>query len=100
MRGRYSIIGLAPDIVWRASGNSPPRSTVVRPGDRMAFKALKKPTLDALRALLDESRIDVPEGLPPMAAGVFGYMGYDTGQARRAPALTNAPTRSAFPMPC
>ncbi len=76
VRGRYSIIGLAPDIVWRASGNDAEinRNPARRPD---GFKALKKPTLDALRALLDESRIDVPEGLPPMAAGVFGYMGYD-----------------------
>ena len=76
MRGRYSIIGLAPDVVWRASGNSAEinRSPARRPD---GFKAVKKPTLEALRALLDESRIDVPESLPPMAAGVFGYMGYD-----------------------
>ena len=31
----------------------------------------------ALRALLAESRIELPPGLPPMAAGVFGYLGYD-----------------------
>src|SRR5690606_2967980 len=29
-------------------------------------------------ALLDRSAIVLPEDLPPMAAGVFGYMGYDT----------------------
>jgi anthranilate synthase component 1 len=34
--------------------------------------------LTSLRELLASSRIDLPEGLPPMAAGVFGYMGYDT----------------------
>ena len=31
----------------------------------------------ALRSLIAESRIDLPEELPPMAAGVFGYLGYD-----------------------
>ena len=36
------------------------------------------PTLASLRALLSESRIDLPPGLPPNAAGVIGYMGYDT----------------------
>ena len=35
-------------------------------------------TLQSLRQLLAESRITLPEGLPPMAAGIFGYMGYDT----------------------
>ena len=34
--------------------------------------------LQALRALIAESRIALPEELPPMAAGVFGYLGYDT----------------------
>lgn len=77
VRGRYSMIGLAPDVVWRASGNAAEinRNPLRRPD---AFKPLEKPTLDALRDLLDESKIDVPEGMPPMAAGVFGYMGYDT----------------------
>ncbi len=77
VRGRYSIIGLRPDIVWRAAGNRAEinRDPLRRPD---AFEPEAKPTLEALRALLAESRIEVPEGLPPMASGVFGYMGYDT----------------------
>ncbi|MEM7748655.1 MAG: chorismate-binding protein, partial [Pseudomonadota bacterium] len=77
VRGRYSIIGMAPDVVWRAQGNEAEinRNPIRKPN---AFKPLEAPTLDALRELLDESAIDVPEGMPPMAAGVFGYMGYDT----------------------
>ncbi|MGB9315393.1 MAG: anthranilate synthase component I, partial [Pseudolabrys sp.] len=31
----------------------------------------------ALRTLISESRIALPDGLPPMSAGVFGYLGYD-----------------------
>lgn len=77
VRGRYSIIGLNPDLIWRAHGAKAEinRSPHVTPD---AFTPQAKPTLEALRALLAESRLDVPEGLPPMAAGVFGYMGYDT----------------------
>ena len=76
-RGRYSVIGLAPDLVWRAHG---PQAEINRQAlkDAGAFKAEKAETLISLRALLAESRISLPEGLPPMAAGVFGYMGYDT----------------------
>jgi anthranilate synthase component I len=76
-RGRYSIIGLEPDIVWRAFGERAEinRSPAVAPD---AFVPETAPPLASLRALLDESRIDVPEDLPPMAAGIFGYMGYDT----------------------
>ena len=77
VRGRYSIIGMAPDVVWRASGNTAEinRNPVRRPDN---FKPTGEDTLTSLRTLLDESRIDVPETLPPMSAGVFGYMGYDT----------------------
>lgn len=75
-RGRYSIIGLEPDIIWRAQGD---RAEINRAAlsDAEAFVPCQQPPLDALRALLAESRIAVPEGLPPMAAGVFGYLGYD-----------------------
>jgi anthranilate synthase component I len=76
-RGRYSFIGIAPDIVWRASGNIAEinRSPATKPS---AFDRQPMPTLSALRALLAESRIELPADLPPNAAGVIGYMGYDT----------------------
>ncbi|HEX2842405.1 anthranilate synthase component I [Hyphomicrobium sp.] len=76
-RGRYSVIGLSPDVVWRANGNSAEiNCDPVKKPD--AFKADKKPALESLRALLADSRLALPSELPPMAAGVFGYMGYDT----------------------
>jgi anthranilate synthase component I len=75
-RGRYSMIGLDPDVVWRASGA---QSEINRRAlfERDAFSPCPGNPLEALRALLAESRIDMPAGLPPMAAGVFGYLGYD-----------------------
>jgi anthranilate synthase component 1 len=76
VRGRYSAIGLDPDVIWRAAGRSAEinRSARARPD---AFVPCGEPPLEALRALIAESRIALPEGLPPMAAGVFGYLGYD-----------------------
>ncbi len=76
VRGRYSVIGLDPDVVWRASGRKAEinRTARSRPD---AFEPCKHNPLDALRALIAESRIDLPYDLPPMAAGVFGYLGYD-----------------------
>ncbi|HEX5508393.1 MAG TPA: anthranilate synthase component I [Pseudolabrys sp.] len=76
-RGRYSIIGLEPDVIWRAKGTHAEinRSAHTRPD---AFTACAETPLKALRALIAESRIVLPEGLPPMAAGIFGYLGYDT----------------------
>src|SRR6266566_1781605 len=75
-RGRYSIIGLDPDLVWRvddrqAQVNRTPQATPE------AFTPLDEPPLVALRKLIGESRIALPEALPPMAAGLFGYLGYD-----------------------
>ncbi|MGD9668338.1 MAG: anthranilate synthase component I [Hyphomicrobiaceae bacterium] len=77
VRGRYSIIGLCPDVIWRATGDTAEinRAPAKSPD---AFVRDERPTLASLRTLLDESRIELPEQLPPMAAGVFGYMGYDT----------------------
>ncbi|HVY57627.1 MAG TPA: anthranilate synthase component I [Xanthobacteraceae bacterium] len=77
VRGRYSIIGLEPDVVWRTHGDRAEinRSAQTKPD---AFQPCAEPPLAALRALIAESRIALPAGLPPMAAGVFGYLGYDT----------------------
>jgi anthranilate synthase component I len=76
VRGRYSIIGLEPDLVWRAQDGkaSINRAARTKPD---AFEACAPPPLQALRALIAESRIALPDALPPMAAGVFGYLGYD-----------------------
>src|SRR5439155_17051409 len=76
VRGRYSIIGLEPDLVWRARGD---RAEVNRSARREgeAFVPCNEPPLAALRALIAESRIELAEALPPMAAGIFGYLGYD-----------------------
>jgi anthranilate synthase component I len=75
-RGRYSIIGFAPDLIWRARGGKAEVNRAVRdrPDD---FAPCPEPPLQALRALIAESRISLPDSLPPMAAGVFGYLGYD-----------------------
>ncbi|GBD44732.1 Anthranilate synthase component 1 [bacterium HR40] len=76
VRGRYSIIGLAPDLVWRCRGERAwlNRSPLVDPG---AFEPEPLPALASLRALIDRSRFQLPADLPPMAAGLFGHMAYD-----------------------
>jgi anthranilate synthase component I len=76
VRGRYSIIGLDPDLIWRAHGGHAEINRA--PGSNPdAFTPCREPPLAALRALIAESRIALPGTLPPMAAGVFGYLGYD-----------------------
>lgn len=77
VRGRHSIIGIEPDLIWRANGTKAEinRSARSKPD---AFVPCPEAPLTALRALIAESRIALPEDLPPPAAGVFGYLGYDT----------------------
>jgi anthranilate synthase component 1 len=75
-RGRYSVIGLAPDLIWRCRGGRAELNRHARSAP-YAFAADDRPALDSLRALTEESRLEVPEGLPPMAGGLVGYLGYD-----------------------
>lgn len=75
-RGRYSFLGFKPDLIWRAKGD---KAEINRNAlrDRTSFTPLPGKPLDSLRALIAESRMDTPPSLPPMAAGLFGFMGYD-----------------------
>ncbi len=61
---------------WRANGAKAEINRSART-KADAFVACTEPPLQALRALISESRIELPSSLPPMAAGVFGYLGYD-----------------------
>ncbi|WP_299741839.1 anthranilate synthase component I [uncultured Tateyamaria sp.] len=76
VRGRYSIIGMKPDLIWRCDGEASSINRMAR-YDADAFEPLDGNPLDALRALIEESRIALPDDLPQAAAGLFGYLGYD-----------------------
>jgi anthranilate synthase component 1 len=76
VRGRYSVVGMKPDLIWQCHGT---QSRINRQArfDPAAFEPLDGPPLDTMRALIAESRVDLPAGLPPIASGLFGYLGYD-----------------------
>ncbi|UJW86197.1 anthranilate synthase component I [Devosia sp. SL43] len=76
VRGRYSIIGTQPDVILKVEAGSAAinRSAQI---DETAFEPLPDLPLDALRGLVADSKIDVPAGLPPQSAGVYGYLGYE-----------------------
>ncbi|MDU8929732.1 anthranilate synthase component I [Alisedimentitalea sp. MJ-SS2] len=76
VRGRYSIIGMKPDLIWQCHGTQSRLNRHAR-FDSKAFEDQDGDPLDNLRALLAESKIDLPEDLPGAAAGLFGYLGYD-----------------------
>lgn len=72
--GRYSFIGLEPGCWFRirhgiaeTSASSDFANPVVLDGS----------PIDALRAFVSSARAEAPAGLPPMASGAFGYLGYD-----------------------
>ena len=77
IRGRYSFIGLSPDLIWRCRGDV---AEINRQAltDMDAFEPCGTGSLEALRALIDECNIpNLPPKLPPMASSLVGYMGYD-----------------------
>ncbi len=76
IKGRYSIIGMKPDLIWKCNGTTARvnRSALF---DDVAFEDMPSDPLTSLRALIEESHIELPTDLPPMAAGLFGYLGYD-----------------------
>ncbi len=75
-RGRYSVIGMEPDLIWRCQDGKAAinRAALSAPH---AFVPETRAPLDSLRALIAETQLDVPASLPPMAGGLVGYLGYD-----------------------
>ncbi len=77
VRGRYSLFGLDPDLVFRATG---PACEINRDwrADRSAFSPLPGGSLTELRALVESCRFAMPAALPPVLACLVGYFGYET----------------------
>jgi anthranilate synthase component 1 len=95
VRGRFSMIGLDPDLVWRCQDGvaTLDRDALHNPG---RFVPEGRPPLQSLRALIRESALPLEDDLPPMAAGLFGYLGYDmVREMERLP----PPNRDALRVP-
>ena len=75
--GRYSFIGLKPDVVWRCRSDQAEINRRAR-SEPEAFEPEDGGALESLRRLVQESAFELPRELPPMAACLVGYMGYDT----------------------
>jgi anthranilate synthase component 1 len=71
--GRFSIIAIDPDLIWACDDEkawrAAPDGTVLGDADEDIFASLRK--------LIADSNLKIPEELPPMAAGLFGYFGYE-----------------------
>jgi len=77
-RGRYSIIGLKPDLIWRCrDGRAEINRDAERDPDSFVPDEQSDRPLESLKALIRSVRMDLPEELPPMSVALFGYLGYD-----------------------
>lgn len=76
VRGRYSVVGMKPDLIWRCRGTETAINRQAR-FEPDAFETQSDDPLTSLRSLIAESRINMPDDLPAIAAGLFGYLGYD-----------------------
>jgi anthranilate synthase component 1 len=76
VRGRYSIIGTQPDVILKVEAGQALINRAAQLNDA-SFEPLSDLPLDALRNLVADSKIEVPAGLPPQSAGVYGFLGYE-----------------------
>lgn len=89
-RGRYSLIGLDPDLMFEATGDAA-RINRDWQRDRGAFVPVEGGALQALRDLVAECRFDVPAGLPKALATLVGFFAYETiGLVERIPRAAGA----------
>ena len=89
-RGRYSLLGLDPDLMFEVTGDNARINRDWRT-DRDAFEPLATPALQALRDLVAECRFDVPDGLPKALATLVGFFAYETiGLVERIPRAPGA----------
>ena len=72
--GRYSFIGIEPGLWFRIQDGVASTSLS---GD-FADETIQAGTpIEALRRFVTAARAEAPAGIPPMASGAFGYLGYD-----------------------
>ena len=75
VRGRFSVIGLRPDLIWRCQNSQAEINRM--PSETNNFEADSFSPLQSLRRVMAESAMEDTGKLPPMSAGLFGYFGYD-----------------------
>lgn len=83
--GRYSFIGIEPGRWFRIRNGAAETSRTADFSD--AARETGTP-IEALRRFVNAARAEAPEGIPPMASGAFGYLGYDMIQYVEPVAIT------------
>ncbi len=77
VRGRYSLIGLAPDLVFRATGETCEINRAWLT-NRDAFDRVDADALSAMKTLVRDCRGELPPELPRTVACLVGYFAYET----------------------
>lgn len=81
-RGRYSMIGAKPDLIWRCrNGTAEINRNARATPDTFEPDAFADRPLESLRQLFNATQMELPRDLPPMAVALFGYLGYDMVRA-------------------
>lgn len=75
-RGRFSAIGMDPDLIWQCRDGQVSQATGLDVASE-TFKPVDKPPMDALRDVIAGARCPLPDDAPSIASGLFGYLGYD-----------------------
>jgi anthranilate synthase component 1 len=83
--GRYSFIGIEPGRWFRIKNGVAETSATA---DFADGKPEPGTPIEALRQFVNAARADAPDGMPPMASGAFGYIGYDMIQYVEPVAIT------------
>ena len=76
-RGRYSIIGTEPDLIWKCN-NGIAYIKKIKYNESLGFVAQKSSPLISLKNVINNSKIKIPKNLPPMASSLIGYLSYET----------------------
>jgi len=75
-KGRYSVIGILPDLIWKTeNGGAYCNYDVTSNPDN--FEKINEHPLNSLRKIIQNSKINDLGNLPAICCGIFGYMGYD-----------------------
>ena len=76
IKGRYSVIGMKPDLIWKCNLEESEINRKVLEKSNNFIKQ-SNPPVSELKSLIKESYLQIPDNLPAMSAGLFGYLSYE-----------------------
>ena len=73
-KGRYSIIGLKPDLIWKCKDK---KCTTLNLTKNKKSCTFEKNPLRSLKKLIKENKAIIPKVLPSISSGLYGFLGYE-----------------------